>query len=213
MEPHRTPSWGAPASGGLNANPLSPHTPSPQYHQGQGKQFSNRFQRPSPYNPNRSRNGTPDNGHSDDSPKTFQNFSSGNPFQNSCKKFSSDNPYQKSMNRSYQDGNSSSPSIKPFSHSSPLIPGGPHQRFSSNTPSKNFHGHSRNFQTPSPVRFMNDSNCHSNFAKRPFTPRNRSTGLRNPGSSDNIRDYVSPSMIEDPWKDLPATPIVPKLSK
>ncbi|KAH9519070.1 hypothetical protein Btru_009048 [Bulinus truncatus] len=210
MEPQKIPSWGAPAAGGVKSSPSchSPQTPSPSpssFIQGR-QQSSNRYQRRSPYHMNTSlsKNDTLDNLKNEDSPKSFQNFSSGNPYQNCGNKFSSDNPYHKNHNGIYQGRNNSTPNTRQFSHSSPVVSNGPQPRFSPHTPSRN---HSQNFHTPSPVRFANDSsNNHSNYVKRPYTPRNK--GLRNPGGSDNIRDYISHSMLEDPWKDVPATLIM-----
>ncbi|CAL1533801.1 unnamed protein product [Lymnaea stagnalis] len=219
MDSSKTPSWGAPASGISQNSQQSPQKNNPYFQSGQPQNF-NRHQRQSPYqnNAGRGRNGSPNNfqerGDNDTVVKSFQNFSSSNPFNDLGKKFSNENPFQKNISpgtdNSFQNRSQySSPNFqqRPRFQSSPIHQSGFPPRFSPHTPSKNFNTPSRRFQTPSSAGYSNDSaSQHFNSSKKPYFQRNKS--LNNPGGSDNIQEYIHPSMLEDPWKDLPATPML-----
>lgn len=217
MDPSKTPSWGAPASGASQTSQQGPRKNNPFVQSGQPQNI-NRHQRQSPYqiNAGRGKNGSPNNfqERGDDTvEKSFLSFSSSNPFNDQGKKFSNENPFHKNISNS--PGNSflsrsqyHSPNLSfqqhPRFQSSPNQRGFP-PRFSPQTSLKNFNTPSRRFETSSSGGYSNSASHHCNSSKKPFFQRNNS--LNNPGGSDNIKDYIHPSMLEDPWKNLPATPM------
>ncbi|GFR88809.1 hypothetical protein ElyMa_000778900 [Elysia marginata] len=232
------PSWGAPAKGANITDSKDLQSPGSHHSfttdtRGQNRN-ANRFQRHNPY-PNNSPLQNRQDFHSLGGllpvPKQIQNtegvsnFSSDNPFMNQTQ-FSADNPFQnsdplRSSENPYNNRNNPSPiqhgSPRPSFQPSPLIrtPRGRGQRpgFSPRTPySSNFYTPPTRFQSPSPRyhtpsnRFQGGFPRGSSSAKRGFG--NRGDSFCNPGGSDDIQKYVNPSMLEDPWKDLPATPFL-----
>ncbi|BFY97790.1 hypothetical protein BsWGS_00830 [Bradybaena similaris] len=222
----RAPSWGSPAS---RTTPRSgqPHNGIRQnfnhggqsYCHGQSPAIHN-YQRPSPYNREHKTRGANaggafQNGRQHNGSPGFQspgqNFSPQNPFASQAPSFSSDNPYQ-SKGQTFSPNNPFSPNNtiqrnsqnnspqfqRPQFQSSPLsqTPGMTNHSFSPRTPNTPFY-------TPSP-RHSSHFRGNSDSSQRPFNKRNSSMG--NPGGSSNIQDYISSSMLEDPWKNLPPKP-------
>ncbi|CAG5125544.1 unnamed protein product, partial [Candidula unifasciata] len=187
------PSWGAPASKSTprndqaqNGNRQNFNRGGQSYHHNQSP-VSHNYQRPSPYHPDhRGRGGTFQSGRQNSDNPRFQsprqNFSPQNPFASqSCSSFSNDNPYQSKG-----------------------------QAFSPNNPfQRNNQNNSPHFQRPQSSPSSNSPRMNS----VPFSPRtpnaSRNSSMGNPGGSENIRDYISSSMLEDPWRDLPPRPLLP----
>ncbi|GFO14792.1 hypothetical protein PoB_004129700 [Plakobranchus ocellatus] len=226
------PSWGAPAKG-LNAGSPSPSSPVSDLR----RQSINTYQQSSPYRTSSSSSCESRLGdsfsrrlsHSSGQSQSLggaTNFSSDNPFQSQAR-FSADNPFHNTSSESllssenpYSPRDISSPIHqhvpRPSFQPSPLgrAPGMRDQpRFSPRTPSSRnfntqpsfFHSPSPRYQTP-PNRFQSGFNNRGfNLAKKGFGNRNGS--FSNPGGSDDIHKYVNASMLEDPWRDLPATPL------
>ncbi|XP_005102256.1 eukaryotic peptide chain release factor GTP-binding subunit [Aplysia californica] len=146
----------------------------------------------------------------------------GNSSQNTPAHSNNSHPYQRpSPHRSYPDRmqnplNSNSPrgqfhnnrgqyssprhfQPRPRYQSSPLAghtPGSPGSMRQSFTPQ-------RNYQTPSPVGF---SPSHQRFGSRGGSGNRRN--FNNTPGSFNASQYVNPGMLGDPWKDMPATPML-----
>ncbi|RUS69281.1 hypothetical protein EGW08_022959 [Elysia chlorotica] len=224
------PSWGAPAKGGNVSSPNLPQSPQNYSASDIKADHPNKVQRHSPYpNISQSRHGDiSSGGQSLNSEQTqnaaMHNFSSDNPFASQTR-FSAHNPFQNTQDSPRGSENPFQRDLpspihqripRPGFHPSPLMhtPGlRDHQpRFSPRTPSSNFHTPPSRFQSQSPQyqtppnRFQSGSNRGFHSARRGFGNRNGS--FSNPGGSDDIKKYVNPSMLDDPWKNLPATPLM-----